>query len=151
MARTSAPRQGRSTRPPRATVPTWHLVEVPARPQTDGSARAIAAWPGAWQGADPRSIVAGLGVDVDRPWRRLRKKDRGWLLFTDEQDSVLIEPEPGRVDHGYHGTFWSARKHVRHVLADSKSERMRERALRFVEDAPCPDCHGSGLRPEALS
>ena len=38
-----------------------------------------------------------------------------------------------------------------HVLADSKSERMRERALRFVEDAPCPDCHGSGLRPEALA
>ncbi len=28
---------------------------------------------------------------------------------------------------------------------------MRERALRFVEDAPCPDCHGSGLRPEALA
>ena len=39
----------------------------------------------------------------------------------------------------------------RHVLADSKSERMRERALRFVEDAPCPECHGSGLRPEALA
>jgi excinuclease ABC subunit A len=38
-----------------------------------------------------------------------------------------------------------------HVLADSKSERMRERALRFVEDAPCPECHGSGLRPEALA
>ncbi|HET6668465.1 MAG TPA: excinuclease ABC subunit UvrA, partial [Intrasporangium sp.] len=46
---------------------------------------------------------------------------------------------------------WSARKHVMHVLADSKSERMRERALRFVEDAPCPECHGSGLRPEALA
>ena len=28
---------------------------------------------------------------------------------------------------------------------------MRERALRFVEDAPCPDCQGSGLRPEALA
>ena len=71
------------------------------------------------------------------------------MLFTDEQPSVLVEPEPGRVDHGYHGKFWSARKHVMHVLADSRSERMRERALRFVEDAPCPDCGGSGLRPEA--
>src|SRR3954454_22313855 len=38
-----------------------------------------------------------------------------------------------------------------HVLADSKSERMRERALRFVVDTPCPDCGGSGLRPEALA
>src|SRR5438105_7764913 len=51
---------------------------------------AIAAWPGAWQGANLRSIVAGLGIDIDKPWRRLRKKDRDWLLVTDEQPSVLI-------------------------------------------------------------
>ena len=112
---------------------------------------AIAAWPSAWQGANLRSIVSGLGIDIDRAWRRLRKKDRDWLLFTDEQPSVLIEPDPDRIDYGYYGKFWSARKHVMHVLADSKSERMRERALRFVQDAPCPDCHGSGLRPEALA
>ena len=112
---------------------------------------AIAAWPGAWQGANLRSIVMALGIDVDKPWRKLRKKDRDWLLFTDEQPSVWIEPEEGRVDHAYYGKFWSARAHVMHVLADSKSDRMRERALRFVEDAPCPECHGSGLRPEALA
>jgi excinuclease ABC subunit A len=112
---------------------------------------AIAAWPGAWQGANLRSIVSGLDIDIDRPWRKLRKKDRDWLLFTDEQPSVLIEPERDRVDYGYYGKFWSARAHVMHVLADSKSERMRERALRFVEDAPCPECGGSGLRPQALA
>ena len=112
---------------------------------------AIAAWPGAWQGANLRSIVSGLGIDVDKPWRKLRKKDRDWLLYTDEQPAVLIKPERDRIDYGYYGTFWSARKHVMHVLADSKSDRMRERALKFVEDAPCPECHGSGLRPEALA
>ena len=122
-------------------------------PDTSLSIRegAIAAWPGAWQGANLRSIVNGLGIDLDRPWRRLREKDRDWLLFTDEQPSVFIEPEPGRVDHGYHGKFWSARAHVMHVLAESKSDRMRERAMQFVRSVPCPDCHGSGLRPEAVA
>lgn len=124
------------------------LVPDPSLSIRDG---AIAAWPGAWQGANLRSVVSGLGIDIDRPWRRLRKKDRDWLLYTDEQPSVYIEPEPERIDYGYHGTFWSARKHVMHVLADSKSERMRERALRFVRSVPCPVCHGSGLRPEALA
>lgn len=124
------------------------LVPDPSLSIRDG---AIAAWPGAWQGANLRSVVSGLGIDIDRPWRRLRKKDRDWLLYTDEQPSVFIEPEPERIDYGYHGTFWSARKHVMHVLADSKSERMRERALRFVRSVPCPVCHGSGLRPEALA
>ena len=37
---------------------------------------AIAAWPGAWQGANLRSIVMGLGIDVDKPWHSLRKRDR---------------------------------------------------------------------------
>ncbi len=122
-------------------------------PDTSLSIRqgAIAAWPGAWQGANLRSIVTGLGIDTDRPWARLKKKDRDWLLFTDEQPSVLIKPERDRIDHGYYGKFWSARKHVMHVLADSKSQQMRDRALRFVRDSPCPECQGSGLRPEALA
>lgn len=111
---------------------------------------AIAAWPGAWQGANLRSVVAGLGIDIDRPFGKLRRKDRDWLLYTDEQPAVLVEPERDRIDHGYYGTFWSARKHVLHTLATSKSERMRERALRFTRSVPCPACHGSGIRPEAL-
>ncbi|MFI8879121.1 excinuclease ABC subunit UvrA [Streptomyces sp. NPDC055243] len=124
------------------------LVPDPSLSIRDG---AIAGWPGAWQGANLRSIVSGLGIDIDRPWRRLKKKDREWLLYTDEQPSVRVEPEPGRVDYGYYGKFWSARKHVMHVLADSKSQRMRDRAMRFVQGVPCPACSGSGLRPEALA
>ena len=112
---------------------------------------AIAAWPGAWQGANLRSIVRGLDIDVDKPWSRIRKKDRDWLLFTEEQPSVLIKPERDRIDHGYYGKFWSARKHVMHVLSDSKSEMMRDRAMRFVRSTTCPACHGSGLRPDSLA
>ncbi|WP_309646939.1 excinuclease ABC subunit UvrA [Nocardioides sp.] len=124
------------------------MVPDPSRSIRDG---AIAAWPGAWQGANLRSIVTGLGIDVDRPFEKLRKKDRDWLLFTDEQPSVLIKPERDRIDHGYYGKFWSARKHVLHVLADSKSEQMRTRALRFVQEAACGECHGTGLQAEALA
>ncbi|MFJ9917702.1 HAD-IC family P-type ATPase [Streptomyces rubiginosohelvolus] len=58
--------------------------------------------------------------------------------------SAVVMERLGQVD-------MSARKHVMHVLADSKSEKMRERALRFVRSMPCPECHGSGLRPEALA
>ncbi len=123
------------------------LVPDPSLSIRDG---AIAAWPGAWQGANLRSIVSGLGIDIDTPWRKLTRKDRKWLLFTDDQPSVLIEPERDRIDYGYYGKFWSARKHVMHVLADSKSERMRDRAMRFVRSVPCPACGGSGLQPEAL-
>lgn len=65
------------------------LVPDPSLSIRDG---AIAAWPGAWQGANLRSVVRGLGIDVDAPWRELSKEDREWLLYTDEQPSVLIAP-----------------------------------------------------------
>ena len=51
---------------------------------------------------------------------------------------MLIKPERDRIDYGYYGKFWSARKHLMHVLADSKSERMRERALRFMRSVAVP-------------
>ncbi|QXC62479.1 excinuclease ABC subunit UvrA [Aquihabitans sp. G128] len=124
------------------------LVPDPSLSIKDG---AIAAWPGAWQGANLRSIVMGLGIDVDVPWQDLDEADRDWLLYTDEQPSVLIKPQRDRIDHSYQGKFWSARKHVMHVLADSTSQQMRDRALRYVESLPCPTCHGSGLAPAALA
>ncbi|WP_165069610.1 excinuclease ABC subunit UvrA [Marisediminicola senii] len=123
------------------------MVPDPTLSIRDG---AIAAWPGAWQGANQRSIVNGLGIDIDAPWHTLSQEDRDWLLFTDEQPKVFIEPQADRVDHGYKGKFWSARKHIMHVLADSQSQQMRDKALRFTESISCPTCHGSGLIPAAL-
>ena len=52
--------------------------------------RAVAAWPTAWQGQNLREILTTLGVDVDIPWRDLPKKDRDWILFTDEQPTVPV-------------------------------------------------------------
>ena len=52
--------------------------------------RAIAAWPTAWHGQNQRDILVTLGYDVDRPWRELPKKDRDWILFTDEQPVVPV-------------------------------------------------------------
>jgi excinuclease ABC subunit A len=52
--------------------------------------RAVAAWPTAWQGQNLRDILVTLGYDVDRPWRELPKKDRDWILFTDEQPTVPV-------------------------------------------------------------
>ena len=130
-------------------APTEHLM-VPDRSLSirDG---AIAAWPGGWQNRNLRDILITLGVDVDRPWRRLHRADRDWILFTDEQPVVLVDPEPDRNEGPYNGRFWSASAYLTRTLTGSTSVRMRARALQFVEAAPCPTCDGSGLRPEATA
>ena len=126
------------------------LVPDPSLSIRDG---AIAAWPGAWQGKNLMRVTKAVGIDVDTPWCDLSRTDRDWLLYTDEQPRVLVDRrgEPNdSTGRDYHGTFWSARKHVRHVLADTKSQMMRDKAMRFVRSATCPVCHGTGLQPASL-
>src|SRR3954463_7136921 len=115
--------------------------------------KAIASWPGAWLGKNLRDILATLGHDIDRPWRELTQADRDWILFTDEEPVVTVHPEreAGRIQRPYQGRYMSARRHVLHTLSDSRSATMRQRMLQFVQTVPCPVCHGSRLRPEALA
>ncbi|MET3951079.1 excinuclease ABC subunit UvrA [Arthrobacter sp. UYEF36] len=128
------------------------VTESSLVPDTSLSVRdgAIAAWPGAWQGKNLRDILTHLGYDVDTPWRKLPRKDRDWILFTEEQPVVEVTPQRDRVAKPYKGRFWSAKSYVLHTLADSKSTTMREKVLRFMETGPCPVCGGSGLTPAAL-
>ncbi|MEO7217982.1 MAG: excinuclease ABC subunit UvrA [Gemmatimonadaceae bacterium] len=123
--------------------------------------RAVAAWPTAWQGQNQRDILVTLGYDVDRPWRELPKRDRNWILFTDEQPVVPVyagftPAETRRAlkrkqEPSYMGTFSSARRHVLHTFANTQSALMKKRVLQFMLSADCPLCHGKRLRLESLS
>lgn len=114
---------------------------------------AVAAWPGAWQGKNLRDILATLGHDIDRPWHELPRADREWILFTDEQPVVTVQPvrDAGRIQRPYEGRYMSARRYVLHTFADSKSETLRRRVQGFMVAEPCPECDGRRLRPEALA
>ncbi len=123
--------------------------------------RAIAAWPTAWGGQNLRDILITLGYDVDIPWRNLSKKDRNWILFTEEQPQVPVYPgyTPAEVrralkrkeEPAYMGTFSSARRNVLHSFATTHSAMMKKRALHFMLSTKCPVCDGKRLRRESLS
>jgi excinuclease ABC subunit A len=123
--------------------------------------RAIAAWPSAWQGQNLRDILVTLGYDVDKPWRELPKKERDWLLFTDEQPTVPVYAgyTPAEVrralkrkeEPSYMGTFTGARRYVLQTFANSESALMKRRVSQYMESTECPLCHGKRLRLESLS
>ncbi len=123
--------------------------------------RAVAAWPTAWQGQNLRDILVTLGYDVDKPWRELPKKDRDWILFTDEQPTVPVyagytPAETRRAlkrkeEPSYQGTFTGARKYVLQTYAATQSAMMKRRAAQFLSSSGCPVCKGKRLKPEALS
>ncbi len=124
-------------------------------------ARAVAAWPTAWQGQNLRDILVTLGHDVDRPWRDLPQQTRDWILFTDEQPTAPVyagfTPAETRAalkrkaEPSYQGTFIGARKYVLHTFATSQSTLMRRRVARFMNGKACPMCDGKRLKRAALS
>ena len=123
--------------------------------------RAIAAWPPAWHGQNLRDILVTLGYDVDKPWRALSRKDRDWILFTDETPTVPVyagfTPKETRqalrakLEPSYMGTFTSARNYVLHTFAGSQSAMMKKRVAQFMVGAACPVCDGKRLKPQALA
>ena len=123
--------------------------------------RAIAAWPPAWHGQNLRDMLITLGYDVDRPWRDLAKKDRDWILFTDEQPVVpvyngLTHEEVQRAikrrrEPDYHGNFSSARRFVLHTFTNTQSPAIKKRVAQYMVSTECPLCEGKRLRRESLS
>lgn len=123
--------------------------------------RAIASWPPAWHGQNLRDILVTLGYDIDVPWKKLPKKDRDWILFTEETPTVPVyagfTPAETRaalkrkLEPSYMGTYTGARRYVLHTFANTQSALMRKRVSRYMEGRLCPACHGKRLKPEALS
>lgn len=122
--------------------------------------RAISAWPPAWHGQNLRDICVTLGFDIDVPWKTLPRKDRQWLLFTDEQptvpvyagfESAEVKRAMRRKDEpSYMGTFTSAQRYVLHTFANSSSPHLRRRAAAHLISSDCPECRGKRLRRDAL-
>ncbi len=123
--------------------------------------RAIASWPPAWYGQNLRDILVSLGYNVDVPWQKLPRKDRDWILFTEDRPTVpvyagLTPAQTRRAikddwEPSYQGTFIGARRYVLDTFATTKSAGVKKRVSQFVGSGPCPACHGKRLKPEALA
>ena len=123
--------------------------------------RAIAAWPTAWQGQNLREILMTLGYDVDKPWRELPKKDREWILFTDEQPTVPVysglsaeqmkKALKQKLEPSYMGTFTGAKRYIMQTFANTQSQLMKKRVMQFMLSSDCPVCNGKRLKKESLS
>ncbi|MBX9666654.1 MAG: excinuclease ABC subunit UvrA [Candidatus Obscuribacterales bacterium] len=117
------------------------------------SQKAVAAWPGAWQGKNYRDILAVLGYDIEKPWKDLPKEERDWILFTEEKPIVTVhaQREAHRIQRPYQGTYMSAAVYVRHTFGTTNSATLRKRVAQFMDVANCTVCHGKRLKTASLA
>jgi len=124
--------------------PTLSLAEGALQPWNRG---VTAYW---------RRLIAAVaeeyGVEVDRPWVKLKKSEREIFLFGTGGDrhKVTYTNRFGR-RRSYSVRFEGIVNHLQRRYEETDSETNRERIEGYMAEQPCPDCGGARLRPESLA
>ncbi len=124
--------------------PTLSLAEGALQPWNRG---VTAYW---------RRLIAAVaeqnGIDVDKPWSKLKKAERE--IFLDgtggERHQVTYTNRFGR-RRSYKVRFEGILNQLQRRYEETDSETNRERIEGYMAEQPCPDCGGARLRPESLS
>ena len=98
------------------------------------------------------AVAEEYEFDIDKPWKRLRKRDRQAVLFGTGSRSVHVQYRNryGR-RRSYHTPFegvvpWLERRH-----SEAETDRSREQIEGYMREVPCPQCGGARLRPASLA
>ncbi len=98
------------------------------------------------------AVAAENGIDLERPWRELKKADRDLILngTGGERHKVSYRNRYGR-RRSYSVRFEGVLGGLERRYRNTESERTRERIESCMSLRPCPECGGARLRPESLA
>jgi excinuclease ABC subunit A len=98
------------------------------------------------------SVAEAYGVDLDKPWSKLKKADKELFLYGTggERHQVSYTNRFGR-RRSYKVRFEGIVNNLERRYEETDSESNRERIEGYMAEQPCPDCDGDRLRPESLA
>ena len=91
------------------------------------------------------------GIDADKPWRKLTKKQQKLLLYGTGAGRVHVKYKNryGR-QRSYHAQYEGVVPYLQRRHVDSESDSQREQIEGYMREVPCPDCGGARLKPLSL-
>ena len=98
------------------------------------------------------AVAEEYGVDVDKPWSKLKKAESEIFLYGtgSERHQVTYTNRFGR-RRSYKVRFEGIVNNLQRRYEETDSETNRERIESYMAEQPCPDCDGARLRPESLA
>jgi excinuclease ABC subunit A len=98
------------------------------------------------------SVAESYGVDVDKPWSKLKPDEKEIFLYGtgDERHHVSYTNRFGR-RRSYKVRFEGIVNNLQRRYEETDSESNRERIEGYMAEQPCPACKGARLRPESLA
>jgi len=96
-------------------------------------------------------VIAQLGIDVDKPWRRLPKRHREILLHGAGERTFRVRWS-GKSGKGMFDMPWEGvLPRLMRRFSQTSSERAKRWLAQFIGDARCSSCDGARLRPESAA
>jgi len=96
-------------------------------------------------------IAEHYDIDLERPWKRLSKRQRDVLLFGDEKTRLTYRYESSKFRGDFEGRVVGVATEVERLVRQTRSERRRRYYAQFLHEGVCPDCQGHKLRRESLA
>jgi excinuclease ABC subunit A len=98
------------------------------------------------------AVAEEYGVDLDKPWSKLRKSEQEIFLYGTgaQRHQVTYTNRFGR-RRSYKVRFEGVVNNLQRRYEETDSENSRDRIEGYMAEQPCPDCEGARLRPESLA
>ncbi|RJQ67058.1 MAG: excinuclease ABC subunit UvrA [Desulfobacteraceae bacterium] len=103
---------------------------------------------GTWGVRQLAAIEQQLGIDFDRPWNKLPKKQQDVILYGSQGREVTVHWDTQKI-HGRIQMVWEGLVHtMMRRYRQTQSESQKKHYGGFMSSAPCPTCQGRRLKPE---
>ena len=91
-------------------------------------------------------------INLDKAYRKLSDKQEQVILYGTRGVEVPMTytDKEGR-EYEFFREFEGVINNLERRFKETQSEYMRSRIMGYMNDNPCPSCHGARLRPEALA
>ncbi|MFN7178199.1 excinuclease ABC subunit UvrA [Hyphomonas sp.] len=115
---------------------------------------AIAPWAKStspYQTQTLQALAAHYRFDLTKPWNKLPEKIQDIILYGTGDEEVQFLYDDGMRTYKTKKTFEGVIPNLDRRYRETDSAWVREEIARFQSAAPCPECHGKRLKPQALA
>ncbi len=98
------------------------------------------------------SVCAHIGIDMDKPVRKLTQKERDLLLNgTGSRKIKFTYSNQYGIGRWYAAPFEGVVRNLQRRYQETESEYVKEELEKYMTQKPCPSCRGRRLKPESLA
>jgi excinuclease ABC subunit A len=102
-----------------------------------------------WNAKIFEALERDMGVDLDKPWKRLGKRKQRLVLYGTGGDRIKVRWARGESSGQYAMRFEGVINTLMRRMNQTTSPAMREYYQQYLSDVPCTDCDGARMRPES--